>query len=162
MGISRGDIKKLKGLQRCRLIGIIMTNFKRSVITRVIGSVISAVILFCSCAATNTFAADFSEPAFGSGNYEISDSLFRNDIDVSLEKGFSIGNLAAGDTVFVGGTPFGVKLFCDGLLIIGFDDVDAVSGSVSPAKDAGIQKSDIIISANGKKSHYSRGFSRCN
>jgi len=128
-----------------------MTKRKGSWLTRVIGSVISAVILIYSGAASNTFAADPLEPAFGSGNYEFNNSFSGINTIRDTEMEFTVGELATGDTVFVGGTPFGVKLFCDGLLIIGFDDVDATSGSVSPAKDAGIQKSDIIISANGKK-----------
>jgi len=53
--------------------------------------------------------------------------------------------------VYVGGIPFGVKLYTDGLLIIGFADVDCSTGSVAPAKDAGMQVNDIIIKANGKK-----------
>lgn len=53
-------------------------------------------------------------------------------------------------TVYAGGMPFGVKLYTDGLIIIGFSDVDSKKGVTAPAKDAGMQVNDIIISANGK------------
>lgn len=53
-------------------------------------------------------------------------------------------------TVYAGGMPFGVKLYTDGLIIIGFSDVDSKEGVTAPAKDAGMQVNDIIISANGK------------
>lgn len=53
-------------------------------------------------------------------------------------------------TVYAGGMPFGVKLYTDGLIIIGFSDVDSKDGASAPAKDAGMQVNDIIIAANGK------------
>lgn len=48
-----------------------------------------------------------------------------------------------------GGVPFGVKIYCDGVLVVGLSDVKSLSGSVCPAKDAGILAKDIITEING-------------
>ena len=62
------------------------------------------------------------------------------------------------DEVYVGGFPFGVKLYCDGLIIIGFSDVDSQYGAKSPAKDAGMEINDIIIKVNNNKIESSADF----
>jgi len=49
------------------------------------------------------------------------------------------------------GTPFGIKLYANGVVIVGFNDVDTVSGAVNPAKEAGLDIGDVISSVNGKK-----------
>ncbi len=48
-----------------------------------------------------------------------------------------------------GGMPFGAKMFTDGLIVVGFSDVDCSSGSPHPASDAGIQIRDIILKIDG-------------
>lgn len=50
-----------------------------------------------------------------------------------------------------GGTPFGVKLFTEGVVVIGFGDVATAHGSVCPAREAGIEKGDIVITVDGKR-----------
>lgn len=47
-------------------------------------------------------------------------------------------------TLIAGGNPFGIKLLMDGVMVTGMSDVD----SVCPAKNAGIEKGDIITLAN--------------
>ncbi len=48
-----------------------------------------------------------------------------------------------------GGMPFGVKLYTDGILVIGFEDVDSETGMVNPAYAAGLREKDIITHLNG-------------
>ncbi len=56
------------------------------------------------------------------------------------------------DRVYVGGMPFGVKFYTEGILVVGFCDVDdATAGrSVNPARDAGLQIKDVITHINGE------------
>ena len=59
------------------------------------------------------------------------------------------------DQVYVGGMPFGVKFYTDGILVVGFCDVDVTSGgggtrNVNPARNAGIRMRDVITAVNGK------------
>ncbi len=48
------------------------------------------------------------------------------------------------------GVPFGIKMSCDGVLVVGTGSVQCSSGSVSPAKEAGIAEGDRILSINGQ------------
>ncbi len=52
-------------------------------------------------------------------------------------------------TVGVLGNPFGIKLYADGVMVVGMSDVDAKSGKISPAENAGIEVGDIIVSVAG-------------
>lgn len=53
--------------------------------------------------------------------------------------------------VYVSGESFGIKLYTDGVIVVGTRDVDTASGSCNPAKEAGIEKGDIIVEINGQK-----------
>ncbi len=55
------------------------------------------------------------------------------------------------DKVYVGGMPFGVKFYTEGILVVGFCDVDTAGGrTVNPARDAGLKMKDVIIGINGE------------
>lgn len=62
---------------------------------------------------------------------------------------FGITAEAAEEQVYLGGTAFGVKYFTKGVLVVGLCTVEGFGGSVCPAKEAGIEKGDIIVSVNG-------------
>ncbi len=52
--------------------------------------------------------------------------------------------------VTVCGTPFGIKLYTDGVLVVGMADVVTASGGTNPAATAGIRVGDTILSIDGK------------
>ncbi len=54
------------------------------------------------------------------------------------------------DMVIPAGTPFGVKMFTEGVMVVGMSDLDMNGKAVNPAKQAGIRTGDIILSIGGK------------
>lgn len=53
-------------------------------------------------------------------------------------------------SVQVCGTPFGIKMFSDGALVVAFSDQFTVFGTENPAKEAGLRLGDLIVSAGGQ------------
>lgn len=53
--------------------------------------------------------------------------------------------------VVPGGDIFGLKLYSDGVMVVGMSDVVTENGSQSPAENAGLQIGDIIVTVNGTK-----------
>lgn len=53
--------------------------------------------------------------------------------------------------VYVSGESFGIKLYTDGVIVVGTRDVETDSGKCNPAKEAGLEKGDIIVSINNVK-----------
>ena len=49
------------------------------------------------------------------------------------------------------GTPFGIKIYANGVMVVGMSDVDTDKGNTCPAKESGIKVGDIIHKVNGKK-----------
>ena len=54
--------------------------------------------------------------------------------------------------VFVSGEVFGIKLYTDGVIVVGTQNVDTGDGeSVNPTQEAGIKTGDIIVSINNAR-----------
>ena len=53
--------------------------------------------------------------------------------------------------VVPGGSPFGIKMFTDGVMVVGMSDIQVGSENVNPAKEAGLKIGDMITHMNGKK-----------
>ncbi len=49
------------------------------------------------------------------------------------------------------GEPFGIKIYSDGVMVVGMSDVDSPEGNVNPSKNAGIEIGDVLVSINGIK-----------
>ncbi|MCL2488973.1 MAG: SpoIVB peptidase [Oscillospiraceae bacterium] len=47
------------------------------------------------------------------------------------------------------GTPFGIKLFTAGVMVVGMTDIDTAGGASNPAQRAGIKKGDVIEGIDG-------------
>ena len=54
------------------------------------------------------------------------------------------------DEVLVLGLPFGLKVYSEGAMVVGFNDVDTHNGSINPAVNAGLKSGDIITYINGE------------
>ena len=50
-----------------------------------------------------------------------------------------------------GGMPFGVKFSTEGVLVVGFCDVDAQGGAINPAQNAGLHAHDVITALGDKQ-----------
>ena len=59
-------------------------------------------------------------------------------------------NIVNDSYVVVCGMPFGIKMFTNGVVIVGLSDIKAQAGAVNPAADAGLQTGDIILAVNGQ------------
>ena len=53
--------------------------------------------------------------------------------------------------VLPGGSPFGIKMFTDGVMVVGMTDVINSGETRNPAKEAGIRLGDVITRINGKR-----------
>ncbi|HHT53877.1 MAG TPA: SpoIVB peptidase [Clostridiales bacterium] len=67
---------------------------------------------------------------------------------------FGFGTPAASKNInsiklYPGGMPFGVKFFTDGVVVVGFCDINNGTGAQNPAYSAGIRVKDIITAING-------------
>lgn len=54
------------------------------------------------------------------------------------------------ELVYIGGYPIGLKLYADGVVIVGTEAVDTENGNVNTAEKAGLKIGDIIKRINGK------------
>ncbi len=48
------------------------------------------------------------------------------------------------------GTPFGIKMVTDGVLVVGMSNLETQQGSANPAKDAGLEIGDVLCSLDGQ------------
>lgn len=106
-------------------------------------SQISLPYPLCVSADVNSFVSASTKndsTKVGSGELKLFNSIpiKKVDIKISDEK-----------TVIPCGTPFGVKLYTRGVVVISMEDIVVDGKYMNPAKDAGIQVGDIILSANG-------------
>lgn len=59
-------------------------------------------------------------------------------------------NLSEDTMVIPGGTPFGIKIFTHGVIVVKIDSIKENNNTFTPASDAGIEIGDIILKANNK------------
>jgi stage IV sporulation protein B len=52
--------------------------------------------------------------------------------------------------VAVLGSPFGIKMYTDGVLVVDTQSIETAEGNKNPAEEAGIKKGDYIISVDGQ------------
>lgn len=57
------------------------------------------------------------------------------------------------------GTPFGIKMFSDGALVVAFSDIETAHGRANPAKDAGLRLGDWVVQVGQDPVHSNRELS---
>lgn len=77
--------------------------------------------------------------------------IFILTLPIGVSASGKLSALTDADEVYVGGFPFGIKLFTEGLIVVGTADVKSEKGNVRPASDAGIKTGDVIVGVNGSK-----------
>lgn len=72
--------------------------------------------------------------------------------DVSIMGIIPVGKIQAKETdrkyVYAGGSLVGIRLYTEGLLVVGIDEVVTEEGNISPAGNCGIMQGDIITEVN--------------
>lgn len=63
-------------------------------------------------------------------------------------------------SVYVSGEPFGIKLYTNGVIVVGTKDINVNGKTVNPSKEAGIEVGDVIISINNQKVYSSMRLKR--
>lgn len=70
---------------------------------------------------------------------------------VLLGMGGSVMAASAERTVIPIGRAVGIKLFSDGVLVVGFSEISTEDGQVQPARDCGLQTGDVITHINSEE-----------
>lgn len=91
------------------------------------------------------FVQSVSEDSEGNESYQVNISLL-NTIPVKS----STVTVSKRQYVVPSGDIFGVKIFTDGILVVGMDDVPTANGIVNPAKRAGLKVGDIVLAVGGQ------------
>lgn len=88
-------------------------------------------------------------------DYQSADSVGESKADLNFlgiipVKEESIKNVSE-KSVYVSGQSFGIKLYTNGVIVVGTKDININGKTVNPAKEAGIEVGDVIVSINNQK-----------
>ncbi len=85
-------------------------------------------------------------------SFSLIESYFKNENkDSSTNNSVTKNQNNAETSVYLGGFPIGIKLYCDGVVVVDTQNVETSGAVLNPAQKAGILKGDIIKSIDGVK-----------
>ena len=85
-------------------------------------------------------------------SFSFIESYFKNENkDYSTNNSVTKNQNNAETSVYLGGFPIGIKLYCDGVVVVDTQNVETSGAVLNPAQKAGILKGDIIKSIDGVK-----------
>lgn len=127
---------------------------KRKVVLSMLSIILSAVLMFSVFSSEifkNDAAADVRLYNVSGKLTEFKDdflNIFNESKETDSEKRKSEEPLPE---VYIGGYPIGLKLYADGVVIVGTEAVDTEKGSVNTAEKAGLKLGDVIKKVNGTR-----------
>lgn len=125
---------------------------KRKIFLSMLSIILSAFLMFSVFSSQifkNDAVADVKLYNVSGKLTEIKDdflNIFSDDKDVNSQNREATEPLPQ---VYVGGYPIGLKLYADGVVIVGTEAVDTENGLVNTAEKAGLKIGDIIKKVNG-------------
>ena len=123
----------------------------------VVLAVIYGLVGFGCWALPDTVRTGGGDAAYFGGLYTVSGGRAgavdaRQETAVSgTQKEVRLLNAVPVKQVAVSGSAFGIKIYTDGVLVVGTRDVQVDGKAMNPAAKAGIQSGDLIVAIDGKK-----------
>lgn len=91
--------------------------------------------------------------------YQTADAVNDNQVELKLFNSIPVKTVSMSkkskEKVIVSGEAFGIKIHTNGVMVVGTKNINIDGKDCNPAKEAGIETGDIIISINGQDVHSS-------
>lgn len=107
--------------------------------------------VFTSSAFKDTAVADVKLHGVSGKLYEFGESIIEAIYDKENTNSTNDGENQVSQQVYLGGYPVGLKLYADGVIVVGTEAVDTSDGDVDTAQKAGLLIGDVIKTINGQK-----------
>lgn len=107
--------------------------------------------VFSSSAFKDTAVADVKLQGVGDKIYRFGENILEAIYNKNENEPIEKNTQKTNDSVYLGGYPIGLKLYADGVIVVGTEAVDTSTGDVNTAEKAGILIGDVIKKVNGVK-----------
>lgn len=107
--------------------------------------------VFTSSAFKESATTDLKLQGVSGKLYRLGEDILDAIYDKDENKFNENENKSTNEKVFLGGYPVGLKLYADGVIVVGTEAVDTSTGDVNTAEKAGLLIGDVIKKVNGVK-----------
>ena len=107
--------------------------------------------VFTSSAFKDTAAADVKLQGVSGKLYRFGEDILQAIYDKEDKSQVEKNHEKINEKVILGGFPVGLKLYADGVIVVGTEPVDTSTGDVNTAEKAGLLIGDVIKKVNGIK-----------